>query len=261
MNYEELYAEYLNKEKELRDRINSQQKIFKRLTKEMESGDIKTALKDLAALSEAVQGTEQVNASINELVQSFDIYSYVKNGEFAEQMLSYCEKAGVDAKGENNVYELFPYKVKLDGENADIYLDRKKAPYLRPQSLVEFIKSQRDRLMNAFFNPAAFAEELAQAYDLSIIVQSGGKREVAPDSDVYLTGLYKYLTPMKRFRRDYDAQGFAFDIARLFSSDVTEISGGRKFQFGPSRKNEKAIRVLDNNSQEHFLATVRFYNE
>lgn len=37
MNYEELYSEYQISEKELRDLIASQQKLFKRLTKEMET--------------------------------------------------------------------------------------------------------------------------------------------------------------------------------------------------------------------------------
>ena len=260
MNYEELYSEYLIKEKELRDQITDQQKCFKRIIKEMENGDIKNALKDMAALNEITSSLEQSSGDMLNLTQSFDINAYISDGEFAEQMLSYCEKFGVDAIGENNIYELFPYKVKLDGENAEVVLDRKKVPYLRPQSLVKFIKAQRDKLMNASFNPSAFVSELAQAYDLSLIVQAREKnREVAWDGDVYLTTLYKYLTPMKRFRKDYDMQSFAFDIARLYSSDIGKTEDGRSFQFGPSRKNDKAIRVLDKNSQEQFLATVRFF--
>jgi len=116
--------------------------------------------------------------------------------------------------------------------------------------------------MSVSFNPSAFANELALAYDLSLIVQSKEKnREVAKNGDVYLTVLYKTLTPMKRFKKDYDMQSFAFDIARLYSSDVKKIDDGRGFQFGPSRQNAKAIRVLDKNSQEQFLATVRFFEE
>ena len=260
MNYEELYAEYLLKEKELREQISEQQKCFKRLIKEMESGDIKNALKDMAALNEISRSSEQISGAMLDIAGKFDVNSYLSNGEFAEQMLSYCEKFGVDAQGENNIYELFPYKVKIDGENGEIVLDRKKVPYLRPQSLVKFIKAQIDKIMGAAFNPSAFVKELAMAYDLSIIVQSKEKnREVAQDGDVYLTTLYKYLTPMRRFRRDYDMQSFAFDIARLYSSDVDKTDDGRSFQFGPSRKNDKAVRVLDKNSQEQFLATVRFF--
>lgn len=262
MNYEELYSEYLLKEKELRSQINEQQKSYKRLIKEMETGDLKNAVKSMSALIETARLSEQIGNAMLNITQGFDMNLYLSNGEFAEQMLSYCEKSGVDVIGENNNYELFPYRVKLDGENADIWLDRKKVPYFRPQSLVKFIKSQIDKIMNASFNPSAFVNELAYAYDLSIIMQSNEKkRELSRDGDVYLTTLYKYLTPMKRFRKDYDIQSYAFDIARLYSSDTEKTDDGRKFQFGPSRKNDKAIRVLDKNSQEQFLATVRFFEE
>jgi len=262
MNYEELYSEYLLKEKELRIQINSQQKLYKQLIKEMETGDIKNALKDISALIEIADASKQINGVLRNLVQNFDANAYISDGEFAEQMLAYCEKSGVDAIGENNNYEMFPYKVRLDGENAEVWLDRKKVPYLRPQSLVKFIKTQIDKIMNASFNPSAFVSELAYAYDLSIIMQSKEKnREVAKNGDVYLTVLYKYLTPMKRFRKDYDMQSFAFDISRLYSSDLKITDDGRSFQFGPSRKNDKAIRVLDKNSQEQFLATIRFFEE
>lgn len=260
MNYEELYSEYLTKEKELRSQINDQLKCYKRLVKEMETGDIKNALKDISALSEIARASEQINGDMLNLVRNFDANTYISDGEFAEQMLAYCEKLGVDAIGENNNYEMFPYKVKLDAENAEVWLDRKKVPYLRPQSLVRFIKTQIDKIMNASFNPSAFVSDLVYAYDLSIIMHSKEKnREVAKDGDVYLTVLYKYLTPMKRFRKDYDMQSFAFDISRLYSSDIKNTEDGRSFQFGPSRKNDKAIRVLDKNSQEQFLATVRFF--
>lgn len=260
MNYEEFYAEYMTKEKELRDQIKSQQKYFKRIAKEMESGDIKNASKSMAALREMSEVSKQTSGVLLELAQGFDMGAYIAGGEFAEQMLFYCEKHGIDAKGENNIYEVFPYKVRLDAENAEVLLDRKKTPYLRPQSLVKFIKARRDKLMEASFNPSDFAAELSQAYDLALVVQAMEKKlAVAPDGDVYLIDLYKYLTPMKRFRRDYELQNFAFDIARLVSSGVDKLEDGRSLQFGPSRKNEKALRIIDKDSQERFFATVRFF--
>ena len=76
----------------------------------------------------------------------------------------------------------------------------------------------------------------------------------------YLTNIYKVLAPMSRFRKDYDQNNFAFDVARLYASDVEETKTGRKFQFGPSRNNEKAIRILDKEGKEQFLATIRFYD-
>lgn len=64
---------------------------------------------------------------------------------------------------------------------------------------------------------------------------------------------------MSRFRKDYDKQSFAFDLARLYSSGVEETKNGKKFQFGPSRNNEKAFRILDKDGKQQFLATIRFY--
>jgi hypothetical protein len=260
MNYEDFYAKYSVKEKELRTQIAEQQKCYKRLIKEMADGDIKNAQKDMTALKELSRVLEQTSSDILEFSQSFDMNAYIANGEFAEQMLIYCEELGVNAIGENNNYELFPYKVKLDAENAEVALDRKKVPYLRPQSLVKFIRTQIDKIMGASFNPSVFAGELSQAYDLYLIVQAKEKnRKIAWGADVYLTALYKYLTPMRRFRKDYDMQSFAFDVARLYSSDIKKLENGKNFQFGPSRNMDKSIRVVDSDSKEHYLSTVRFF--
>lgn len=260
MNYEELYTRVQAHEKEISDMLSSQQKLFKRMAKSLEKGDLKSAVKDLALL-QGVQ-TECVNAavSMDETLSGFDAAEYMQSGNFAEQMLQQLEKSGIDAKGEHNVYEVFPYKIKLDTENLDIYIDRKRVQCLRPLSLVNEIKSGREKLMSASFNPSLFANELAIAYDTAIAIKSRSK-PVAADTDFYLTDLYKQLTPMKRFRRDYDIQNFAFDLARLHNSEVRAVDDGRMFQFGPSRNNNKAIRVLSEDGNERFLATIRFYNE
>jgi hypothetical protein len=173
-------------------------------------------------------------------------------------MLEYCQKLGVDAVGEGSVYEMFPYRVRIDLENLDVYVDRKKFQCFQPQSLINDIKTGQDKLLKVSFNAVNFADELADAYDLALLKQSKGKA-YAPDSDCSLINLYKYLTPMKRFRKDYDRQSFAFDLARLYSSDIEGISDGRKIQFGPSRDIKKSIRILDLNGNEQFLAMVRFY--
>ncbi|HKM05487.1 MAG TPA: hypothetical protein VJ869_00735, partial [Sphaerochaeta sp.] len=69
-----------------------------------------------------------------------------------------------------------------------------------------------------------------------------------------------YMVPMSRFRKDYDLQSFAFDIARLYhEGSSVEIKGGRKIQWGTSRDGKKAIRILDRNGREEFLATIRFF--
>lgn len=254
MNYEELYQEYQLLAKELKDRTAVIQKLQKSIQKEMESGDLKSFDRDIVLAKEAADRQQQILQDMKSLAEGFIRQEYFENGDFASQMLECCSESGVDVKGEFPVYEMFPYRVRFDTENQDIYVDRKKVQCMRPLSFVQGIKDGQARLMKAPFNAVSFVNELAEAYDTAVLKQNKGK-----DADIYLTKLYKLLAPMGRFRRDYDQQSYAFDLARLYSSDVTETKDGRRFQFGPSRNNIQAIRILDQAGQEQYLATIRFF--
>lgn len=254
MNYENLYEALQPAEKSMKDSLASLQKLFKAVCRETEGGDIKSLVRDLSAMAEAAAS---VSDSVNDMknsISGFDTKEYMESGDFTEQMLAFCEEDHVDVRGEFPVYEMFPYRVRLDTENQDIYLDRKKVQCLRPRKLVRMIKNGQEKLNKAPFNAFTFVNELSDAYDIALLKL--GKR---PEADIYLTSLYKYLAPMSRFRKDYDQHSFAFDLARLYMSDVEETKNGRRFQFGPSRNNMKAIRILDKEGQEQYLATIRFY--
>ncbi|MCI8889221.1 MAG: hypothetical protein HFG70_14225 [Hungatella sp.] len=254
MNYENFYQELLPHQKSLKDSLALLQKLFKTTGKEVESGDMKSLIRDLNAMADASHALSSALDAMKETADSFDTKAYFESGEFAEQMLSACREKGVDVRGDFPVYEMFPYRVKIDSENQDIYLDRKKVQCMRPQSFAQTVRAGQEKLNKAPFNPGTFVNELADAYDLALM-----KLKKHPESDIYLTSLYKVLAPMSRFRKDYDQQSFAFDLARLYTSGTEETKNGRKFQFGPSRDNTKAIRILDKDGQEQFLATIRFY--
>lgn len=254
MNYEDLYQALLPQEKSIKDSLASLQKLNKTISKETESGDLKNLIKDLNIMLESTSALSDILNEAIDTVSSFDTVSYFESGDFAEQMLSICREKNVDVRGDSPIYEMFPYRVKLDMDNQDIYLDRKKIQCMRPQSFVDLVKSGQDKLNKAAFNAQTFAGELADAYDMAVM-----KNKKQPGSDLYLNNLYKILAPMSRFRKDYDQQSFAFDLSRLYSSGIEETKNGRKFQFGPSRLNNKAIRILDQNGQEVFLATIRFF--
>ncbi|MCD7819979.1 MAG: hypothetical protein LUH07_13180, partial [Lachnospiraceae bacterium] len=182
---------------------------------------------------------------------------YFESGDFADQMLDICKEKNLDVQGEFPVYEMFPYRVKLDVENQDVYMDKKRIQCMRPASFVNTIQAGQEKLKKARFNAESFVSELEGAYDVAIL-----KLNRKPGSDLYLTSLYKFLTPMGRFRKDYDLQSFSYDIARLyeeFIGGMTETKNGHAFDFGPARNNKKAIRILDTNGKEQFLATIRFF--
>lgn len=253
MNYEEFYQKLQPQQKNVKDGLSSVQKLFKAVGREMEGGDVKSLARDLEAMTQVVSAVSEAIENMKTDVDGFDSREYFEGGEFVKQMLAACEEKGVDVRGEFPVYEMFPYRVKVDAENQDLYMDRKKVQCMRPQSFVDTIKAGQEKLNKAAFNAAAFAGELADAYDMAIVKQGRQK-----ESDIYLTSLYKILAPMSRFRKEYDQQSFAFDIARLYISGIEETKGGRRFQFGPSRVGGKAIRILDMAGKEQFLATIRF---
>lgn len=258
-NYEDLLKLVLPSEKSLKDKISNQQKLFRSLSKNLDKGDLKTWSRDISAMRNLLEEQEALLASMQDEVDEFGIRAYVENGDFAEQMLGYCEQQGVDVKGDFPAYEMFPFRVRVDAENLDLYLDRKKVSCLRPLALVQMVKTNRDKLLRVSFDSRFFIRELAAAYDLAWLKQNQGKANPAPAGDIYLKNLYSILTPMRRFRKEYDQQSFAFDLARLYASGMQYTEDGRQFQFGPSRNINKAIRILDQEGREQYLATIRFF--
>lgn len=255
MNYEELYQNMQPDQKNLKDSLASLQKLFKVVTREEENGDLKSLAKDLIFMAETAQTLVASLENLRETVGGFDAKAYFEGGDFAEQMLEACKEKGVDVRGDFPVYEMFPYRVRLDAENQDLYMDRKKVQCMRPVSFVETVKKGQEKLNKAGFNADSFAGELSDAYDLALL-----KKKRNAGTDVYLSDLYKLLAPMSRFRKDYDQQSFAFDLSKLYNSETEETKKGRRFQFGSSRDGKKGIRILDKNGQEQFLATICFFD-
>ena len=256
MGYEELYEQWQPKGKQLRDQSAALGRLCKRLTKDIETGDLKAAQKDLSALTLAADSVREAADASAEMLSGFDLTDYLAGGAYARELVGICREKGIDVKADGTSYEIFPCKIRLDPEAREVVVDKKHLSRARPKALVAEIEAVRARLYAAPFQPAVFAGELAAVYDQVINLQT---RKTAPDADIYLQTLYKALTPMRRFRRDYDAQSFAFDLARLYAEESVVLDDGRRFQFGPSRNGARAVRVLDEEGREQYLATIRFY--
>lgn len=256
MDYEVLYGQLADLEKQLKEKLALMQRLSKSVAKETEGGDLKGLTKDLGTLMEANRQQAELLKELAEAVEGFDTQAYFESGDYAEQMLGYCRELAIDVRGEYPVYEMFPYRVRFDTENQEIYLDRKKVQSMRPKSFVQTVKAGQERLEKEKFNAQTFVNELAEAYDLAVMKQKKG-----PEDDIYLTSLHRFLAPMGRFRKDYDIQSFSFDVARLYAAGEGRTKNGRRFQFGPSREGKKALRILDSEGKEQFLATIRFFSD
>ncbi len=254
MNYEDFYLTVRAQEKIVSDGLAGLQKLSRAVGRETENGDIRGMIKDAESMRTTAADLLNAIDAMRATVDAFDIESYYKSGEFTAQLLDACRAYDIDVREDAPIYEMFPYRVRVDEENQEIYLDRKKIPCVRPQKFAQIVRDGQEKLKKVSFNAQKFADELAEAYDLAVM-----KQNLQSGTDIYLNSLYKIMTLMSRFRKDYDKHSFAFDLARLYASRLKETKSGRRFQFGPSRKNGKAIRILDEDGKEQFLATIRFY--
>ncbi|MDR1330396.1 MAG: hypothetical protein LBK23_12430 [Oscillospiraceae bacterium] len=261
MDYESLLKEYSERAQEVKNLLGGASKLYKRVSADMEQGELRGAAKDIAALEETAVALSDAVAGLRSTALSFDCKQYVASGDFMRQFIDCCEKEGLEYKEDGGALEIFPYRVRLDAEANDVYLDRKKLPGLRPRALVKIIVKSRAKFYSAAFNPTQFASELAFAYGVAVMNQNQGRRAPLRNPDVFLSEVYKYLAPMRRFRREYDKQAYAFDLARLYMAPDAETDDGRRFQFGAGRSIGKAIRITDPDGNEHFLTTICFFDK
>lgn len=251
MNYEQFYENSNDTLKVIKDRINQVVKFQKSFQKNADKGDVKNLLKDCDSLVEAADNLEKTVQELRQVVSSFDYQTYFTDGEFAEETVSACKDKGIDVNGNYPVYEMFPYKIKFDETNFDLYIDRKKLSSLRPEFVALTIKAGQDKLNSASFDALRFANELNNVYQTYLL-----KKKLREGTAIGLKNLYKELIPMARFKKEYDEQAFAFDIARLYINlEEVNSSCGFKIQLGTERKGTE-IRILDANGKEQLLSSI-----
>jgi hypothetical protein len=253
MNYEVFYQEYTDIEKKIKESIKSLNRFQRSLAKHMSLGEIKLVGQDIENMKVTNQTIENTNTQLETLISTFNAQEYIESGEWTTQMLEYGREGKIDIQGTFPIYEMFPFRVRVDSENQDIYIDRKKFSYLRPSIFINQVSKMQEKLNKASFNAVKFATELAACYDRFLLI-----KDKKADADVYLLDLYTLLVPMGRFRTDYNKQAFAFDIARLRRAGEITIKDGRTVQLGSSRNEKKAIRVLNDAGLEEFFSTIMF---
>ena len=257
MNYEELYSELVSLEKELKDSVGTVTRLKKKIDKNAASGNLTEMKKDLDQLLAASDLLKTRAEQYSETVNAFDTREYFASGDFTKQLLEACADRSIDVKGDKGVYEMFPYKVRVYGDDEhaeEVWINRKKIASFRPAAVADAVKQGQDKLYKARFNETAFMDELADAYDTTCL-----KNGLRNGSTVALTKIYKTLTPMARSRKEYDNQAFAFDLARLYEMgpEFWVDKSGRSFSFGTSRDGKSGIRVLSRTGVESFITTLR----
>ena len=260
LNYEELFHTLQAMDKSLKDSAGLVARLQKAIQKNTETGNLNEVRKGLSALADAVEQLKARTEAMDAAVSGFDTQDYFLSGDFTRQLLDACAERGIDVKGEKGVYEMFPYKVRVqaDAEHpGEVYIDRKKAPGCRPAYVADLIRAGQAKLYAAPFKAASFMNELAEAYEVTCL-RSGARI----GSTQALNKIYKSMAPMARARKEYDLQAFAFDLARLYEEgpEAWVTKTGVQYAFGTSRDGASGIRVLSRAGVESYISTLRPLN-
>ena len=248
-------------EKALKDSAGLVARLQKAIAKNTDIGNLAEVKKGLSGLEEAVAKLGKCAEDLAEQVNGLDVQEYFTSGDFARQLLAACADRGIDVQGEKGVYEMFPFKVRVLGDEehaAEVYINRKKLPSCRPEYVANWIAGEQAKLYAANFKAAAFMNELADAYETACL-KTGSRL----GSTQALSKIYKYMVPTARARKEYDAQAFAFDLARLYEAgtDAWVAKNGARYAFGTSRDGASGIRVLSRSGVESYINTLRPLNE
>ena len=125
MNYEDLFAQLTPVDAQLKAGLKSIKKTDDDITRNAASGDLKSLRKNIDLLNDLLAAAQNNLENLREIADSFDEKAYFNSGIFAEQLIACCKESGVDVTGDFPVYEMFPYRVRIDTDNQDIYMNRK----------------------------------------------------------------------------------------------------------------------------------------
>lgn len=258
----ELFAENLKvAQKAVKDAAGTIVRLQKAIQKNTDTGNLTEARKGTAALQEAISQIQALAEQLQEQIDAFDVQEYFVSGDFTMQLLDACKEKKIDVKGEKGVYEMFPYKIRVLGDQehpAEVWMDRKKVQSCRPSYIAETIQNGQNKLYSAKFNPATFMNELGEAYEITCL-RAGGR----VGSTQALTKIYKNLVLMSRSRKEYDMQAFAFDLARVYEAGPESWVApktGACYDFGTSRDGSNGIRVLSRTGVESYISTLNMKN-
>ena len=259
MRYEEFLESFLASDKTLKEIIKKVSGLEGKMQKDTIKGDVKSLIKDFESIKNAASSLVEALNSVDKTISSFDYRSYFVSGEFTEDMLSGLKNRKMDTIGEYPVFEVFPTRIRIDAENQEVILGKKKVPTMRPQVLVDSAADLVEKLESASFNAQSFAQDLENAYNVCVLQEKAKNTGKVNDHLYYvpLLSCYKVMVPLSRSRKDYDEMAFAFDLARLYNEikkgDFVTKSG-RTCLFGTGRG--KSVRILDDTGMEQLISTI-----
>ena len=131
-----------------------------------------------------------------------------------------------------------------------------------PQRIMRAVLALKRRLYERPFEPQGFIDGLFNVYHKVIRSTGAGGADAAPIQPVYMEYTLSLQTRSffqdmaKGKFREYDADQFAVDFWRYFTSEVSTTSDGHRLRLNPGRNN--AMWLLDTNGERRRITSLSF---
>jgi len=183
--------------------------------------------------------------------------------QFLEDFTNLVQDAGLPL--ENN----FPRLRLLKGIDLEVKFQEKQTEIngkvlktVDPERIMRAVMQLKRRLYDRPFDPQGFIDGLFAAYKKVNQVEGRRIGDPAPTQAVYVEYTLS-LQPRSFFQdmakgrfREYDADQFAVDCWRYFSSDVSSTSDGYVLRLAGGRNN--ALWLIDQEGEKHRITTISF---
>ena len=128
LNYEGLYEDLQPVLKDLKDSASAAGRLQKAINKDIEAGNLVNARKNIDSMKQTAQSLTEAIKAVSDITGGFDTQTYFADGDFTRQLLEVCKEIGIDVVGERGNYEMFPFKVRIVGDEeheGEVYVNRK----------------------------------------------------------------------------------------------------------------------------------------
>lgn len=185
---------------------------------------------------------------------------------FLEDFTKLVQEAGLPLEND------FPRLRLLKGIELEVVFTEKRTllngkvlKTVDPQRIMRAVMALKRRLYDRPFDPQGFIDGLFAAYQKVNQAADRGVGATAPIQAVYLEYVLS-LQPRGFFQdfaknkfREYDADQFAVDFWRYFSSDVSATSQGQVLDLSPGRNN--ALWLIDASGERRRITALAFHGE
>lgn len=183
---------------------------------------------------------------------------------FLEDFTTLVQEAGLPLEND------FPRLRLLKGIELEVrftekctLLNGKTLKTVDPQRIMRAVLALKRRLYDRPFDPQGFIDGLFAAYQKVTQAAGRGDGAMAPVQAVYLDYVLS-LQPRGFFQdfaknkfREYDADQFAVDFWRYFSSDVSATSQGQVLNLSPGRAN--TLWLIDASGERRRITALAFH--